>query len=96
MYKLLQNNWVLNLETNSMIPPDFDNSDYKKYLAWIEEGNTPIPADTIPELTYAELRRNEYPPIEDYIDGIVKGDREQIDTYIQKCLEVKAKYPKPI
>lgn len=45
-------------------------------------------------LIYQKLRRQEYPPIEDYIDGVVKGDQEQIDEYIAKCLAVKAKYPK--
>ena len=47
-----------------------------------------------PQLSYADKRKNEYPPIEDYIDGVVKGDQTQINEYIQKCLEVKAKYPK--
>jgi hypothetical protein len=44
---------------------------------------------------YQRDRKQEYPPIEDYIDGVVKGDQDQIDEYIQKCLAVKAKYPKP-
>jgi hypothetical protein len=43
---------------------------------------------------YAEKRRAEYPSILDYIDGVVKGDQAQIDTYIAKCRAVKAKYPK--
>jgi hypothetical protein len=47
-----------------------------------------------PELTYADLRRAEYPPIADYIDGVVKGNQAQIDTYIEACLAVKVKYPK--
>jgi hypothetical protein len=41
------------------------------------------------------FEKNEYPPIEEYIDGVVKGDQSQIDEYINKCLAVKAKYPKP-
>lgn len=45
---------------------------------------------------YKEKRRNEYPPITDYIDGVVKGDQAQIDAYIAACQAVKAKYPKPI
>lgn len=45
-------------------------------------------------LPYSEKRRSEYPPIEDYVDGVVKGDQSQIDDYIAKCLAVKAKYPK--
>jgi hypothetical protein len=44
---------------------------------------------------YDAMRRNEYPRIEEYIDGVVKGDQAQIDAYIQKCLDIKAKYPKP-
>lgn len=43
---------------------------------------------------YVERRLAEYPPITDYIDGVVKGDQAQINAYINKCLEVKAKYPK--
>jgi len=43
---------------------------------------------------YARLRVTEYPQVEDYLDGIVKGDQDQIDKYIADCLAVKAKYPK--
>jgi len=46
-------------------------------------------------LRYKRQRAAEYPPITDYIDGVVKGDQAQIDAYIQACLAVKAKYPKP-
>jgi hypothetical protein len=44
---------------------------------------------------YQRKRATEYPPITDYIDGVVKGDQAQIQTYIDACLAVKAKYPKP-
>jgi hypothetical protein len=44
---------------------------------------------------YAVNRRREYPPMADYIDGVVKGDQAQIQDYIDKCLAVKQKYPKP-
>lgn len=44
---------------------------------------------------YQRLRAAEYPSINDYIDGVVKGDQEQVDAYIAACLAVKAKYPKP-
>ena len=43
---------------------------------------------------YIAKRAAEYPPMADYLDAVVKGDQAQIDTYITKCLEVKAKYPK--
>ena len=45
-------------------------------------------------LTYAQKRAAEYPPMADYLDGVVKGDQAQIDAYIAACLAVKAKYPK--
>jgi hypothetical protein len=45
--------------------------------------------------TYQRQRRFEYPPIEDYLDAIVKGDAAQLQRYTDACLAVKAKYPKP-
>ena len=44
---------------------------------------------------YQRQRAAEYPPITDYLDGIVKGDTEQVQAYIDACLAVKVKYPKP-
>ena len=43
---------------------------------------------------YKAKRVAEYPPITDYLDGVVKGNQVQIDKYIADCLAVKAKYPK--
>ena len=44
---------------------------------------------------YQRLRAKEYPDVKEYLDGLVKGDTEQMQTYIDACLAVKAKYPKP-
>lgn len=44
---------------------------------------------------YKAQRAAEYPPIADYLDGVVKSDQAQIQKYIDDCLAVKAKYPKP-
>jgi hypothetical protein len=44
--------------------------------------------------TYAEKRAVEYPPMTDYLDGVVKGNQAQIDQYIADCQAVKTKYPK--
>lgn len=41
-----------------------------------------------------ENRRKEYPPMEDYLDAVVKGDEVQKQEYVNKCLAVKAKYPR--
>ena len=47
-----------------------------------------------PVPTYKDLRAQAYPSITDYIDGIVKGDTVQVQSYIDACLAVKEKYPK--
>jgi len=44
---------------------------------------------------YQRDRAAEYPPMADYLDGIVKGDTAQVQAYIDACLAVKTKYPKP-
>jgi len=48
-YKLTQNESILRLSDNAFIPPDERNIDYQEYLEWLAEGNTPLPADPIPE-----------------------------------------------
>ena len=44
---------------------------------------------------YREKRLAEYPPFSEYLDAIVKNDDDQLQKYIDSCLKVKEKYPKP-
>lgn len=52
MYKLLPDTimgaaaCVKRIADNAFIPFDPANTDYQEYLKWLEEGNTPEPADT--------------------------------------------------
>lgn len=48
-----------------------------------------------PVPTYKDLRAAEYPDFRDYLDGVVKSDQAQVQAYIDACLLVKLKYPKP-
>lgn len=58
------------------------------------DGNVFAPPASSPEPSYVEKRVREYPPMTDYLDGVVKGDQVQINKYIADCQAVKAKYPK--
>ena len=73
----------------------------------IKEGLTPIldheVAGYVRAKQEAEFEQNDYyrkrlysyPDLGDFVDAWVKGDEQALDEYKQKCLEVKAKYPKP-
>jgi len=37
---------VTRIFDNASIPFDPDNTDYQTYLAWVAEGNQPLPADS--------------------------------------------------
>jgi hypothetical protein len=38
-------NCILRLSDNAFIPFDLTNIDYQNYLKWLDEGNTPLPAN---------------------------------------------------
>jgi hypothetical protein len=53
-----------------------------------------LAAESTPSFNYAQYRKEEYPPMEDYLDAIVKEDTVAQQKYITDCLAVKSKYPK--
>ena len=38
-------NAIIKIEDNAFIPFDPANTDYQAYLKWLDEGNTPLPAE---------------------------------------------------
>ena len=57
MYYRLTDGGVIRLSDNASIPADERNSDYQAFLAWVAEGNTPIPMQPAP---YYELVDGEW------------------------------------
>lgn len=48
MYQLMGGGVVKRLADNAMIPFATGNRDYQEYLKWLDQGNTPTPADPPP------------------------------------------------
>ena len=44
-FKTKQSTSVIRTADGACIPFDPANTDYQAYLKWVEEGNTPLPAD---------------------------------------------------
>lgn len=48
MYKLTKDGYMIQrLSDNAFIPMSEANTDYQAYLAWLEAGNVPAPADEV-------------------------------------------------
>lgn len=95
MYKLTTEDFVVRISDGLHVYPKSGSIEGNAYLNWIKAGNQPEPKDLSTDFTYQRQRAAEYPPVTDYVDGVVKGDQNQINKYIADCLAVKAKYPKP-
>jgi hypothetical protein len=75
-----------------VIPFDPKNADYQEYLMWLEEGNTPEPANVVTP-NYRDLRQAEYPSIGDQLDALFHAGMLPQELTIQ-IQAIKAKYPK--
>lgn len=42
-YRILNDNIIIRVSSNTQFPKDKDNPDYQRYLAWLADGNTPDP-----------------------------------------------------
>lgn len=88
---------------DSGIPTDIIRP--KKTYIETEDKIVAVYVETYTEPDYREKRAGAYPDFREYLDAVVKansGDKtlaaegiEQMNTYVQRCLEVKNLYPKP-
>ena len=89
----------------NLIGDDYDGLKWLEKPVWEGGQKKPTQAEVEAEVArlqkewedteYQRLRAKEYPDIKEYLDGLVKSDTEQMQAYIDACLAVKAKYPKP-
>lgn len=73
------------------------------YEEWLKCANKTTFLNNLDEMALDSLvkceahkvyRKAKYPPMEDYLDAVVKNDEAAIQAYISKCLAIKQKYPK--
>lgn len=95
-FAIIENGIVKNIAlSNDPINENWIQSDDAKIGDLYADGKFTTPETKDDPMAYKTQRAAEYPPAADYLDGIVKNDQDQVQAYINACLAVKAKYPKP-
>ena len=95
MYKIYKsgNRYSLQIEGKS-IPADPANSDYQQFIQDVaEQGYDIVEGPDVVQPSYADLRRPEYPPIEDQLDKIYHSG---VNAWKAQIKAIKDKYPKAI
>lgn len=95
-FAIIENNTVVNVAVaDEPLAENWIASDVAAIGDTYENNQFIKPQLPVDPMEYQRLRAAEYPAATDYLDGIVKGDQAQVQAYINACLAVKAKYPKP-
>lgn len=63
-YQITQSETIRRIADNAFIPFDPANTDYQAYLAWLAEGNEPLPVEELP-VTWDDIRAKR--------DQLIKG-----------------------
>ena len=95
MYKLYKSGNTYSLQTGgTSIPVDPANSDYQQFIQDVaEQGYDIVEGPDVVQPSYADLRRADYPSIEDQLDKIYHGG---IECWKEQIKEIKDRHPKAI
>ena len=95
MYKLYKSGNTYSLQTGgTSIPVDPANSDYQQFIQDVaEHGYDIVEGPDVVQPSYADLRRLEYPSIEDQLDKIYHSG---VAAWKKDIKAIKDKYPKAI
>jgi len=92
--KLMESGYLVN--GNMSVPEAEGNRHYQMVQEWLAEGNELEPADIPPEPTYAELRAEAYPSIQEQLDMLYWDKVNGTNQWQQSITTVKASYPKEV
>ena len=95
MYKLYKSGNTYSLQTGgTSIPVDPANGDYQQFIKDVaEQGYDIVEGPDVVQPSYADLRRADYPPIEDQLDKIYHSG---VNAWKAQIKEIKERHPKSI
>ena len=98
MYKIIQEkefpDQIYRKSDGVRIPKDSGNRDYQQFLQDVkEQGLSIVIGPDVTTKSYAELRKEEYPPLEEQLDKIYHST---LTAWKAEIKAIKDKYPKTI